>query len=274
MQAAPRRREPGGRIPDLSALVQQTVDDVSGNVGPHLLAVVVVTACGLPIGVIAGVILWIGVFGTLLGGAVLELVLMAVSALGAVGLESLGVPAAVAGGGAALVVIASIPLPYLAAALLAVVGFSALGVVLSPLHAAWQRAVARDQRGEGELDPRAIPGLVGQDIGSVLLCSAVVTTVVTLALVTTGPGALVPMALLGAAPPLVSLHRVPWWRALHLSARYAVRQPRLAIGSQAGFWALSFVAGAVPLLGPAFLTSLYVRAWRAQLGDGPDSTLA
>ncbi len=272
MQASlthPRRVEVGGRIPAPSALIQETVDDISGNVGPHLLAVVVVAACGLPVALIAAVILWICLVMSMLGAVVVELALIVFGMLGAVGLEAAGVPASVAGGGAALLMLGSLPIPYVVCAVVLVVGFSTLGVLLSPLHAAWQRVVARDQRGEAMLDPREIPGLVTRDIGSVLACSAVVTTIVTLTMLVTGPGALLPMALLGAAPPLVVLHRVPWWRALQLSARYAVRRPRVALGTQAGLWLLSFVAGAVPLLGPVFLTSFYVRLWRSLLGDAP-----
>lgn len=249
-------RLPGGELPEIGRLLQETVTDLQDHFGDYLVAgaihfvvVVTVVLVGAVVGYLGG---FVGMFGLILGAA--GVMVWAEQALGTDTAGLLAIP---------------LQLTALALFFLGVAVFAgAFGAILAPMTASMYRAIAAHQRGEGRLEPGAAFSSLGERwTGAVTAGVATATLFVFGSVFCYVPALLVPVVF-GFAVPLAALHPIGGLRAMAVSARFtAARAP----------WAVPFgllllvgwmVGGNVPVLGPAFVMALHVRAHRYVFGDG------
>ncbi len=257
--------EAGGRVPDPAVVLGDVWRDLTGRAGEHgiaslmghalVLGVMSCVGAVWGVGLNAAFTLWMLASAGILRGA-LEVA------------DRLGVVTLTPEGALVVLVVGFFGWWFatFGAMAAAMVCFQpVIYTTLAPVHAGWMRAVAKPG---DRLDPADVARLAVRDLPSTLLCAAFVS-MLTLVLLVTGPGALLPLLLFGFAPSLVAIHRVPWRSALWMSARHVVANPGFHVGYLCGWAALAVVALNVPVFGPAFLVLLHVRVHRVVFGDGP-----
>ena len=257
-----RGRLPGGQLPDHGKLLTDTFVEFGEHIGPYLLA-------GLGQTLILVPITFVGVFGIYVCAGVGGMGAFVAAAAIAEGLrESLGSDL---GGLLSLVAVVA-PIVVSAALLFLVIG--AMAAVVAPVSASMVRAVAHHQRGEGDPLGLSAPfSTAMQEPGKVILVALVQAAAAFLLL----PFCILPVLLVGLfswfAPQLAALHEVSAREAVSFAARHV----REHLTWHAIFFAmmigLGIAAANIPVVGPAFLVALSVRAHRELFGDGVEPVI-
>jgi hypothetical protein len=247
----------GGELPELGKLVSDTFAEFGDNIGPYVLAGLGLYLVTIPIALVAvfvgyfvGGVGFVGValVGGVIGSVVGDNVDQGLGALVMVGAQLLSV-----------------------AVLFLMIGVIIVGIVglLAPINASLARAVAAHQRGEKPLELQSAFSSMGRDVVPVIVVTSAVTLLaVVLALFCYFP-ALAVTVLFPFAGTLVALHGDGAGAAL----RKAFAHARANLGWYVPFGLLfvvvTMVGANVPVVGPAFLVALQVRAFRHVFGDGP-----
>lgn len=248
----------GGELPDLGALLNETVTEFMENIGPYALAglgqmlVVIPIALVMIFGMYAMIALGIG--GMLAGGAGLAAVL----------------PGELAGLGAlagALVGLAVIAVCFF--------GFIGLmGAMMAPINASLLRAIAAHQRGEKTLELSSAFSSLGENIGAVIGGAAILTLLsVALSMMCYFP-ALLPVIFLGFAAPLIALHGRGAVEGIQAAAAHARSHLKWHALYGLLHFALLMAASSIPVVGVMFVLAFQVRAYRRVFGDGRQPVLA
>jgi len=258
--AEPVVREPldGGVEPDVGAVLNATIADFTDDIGPYVMASLGHTLVLVPIIFAAIFIFYIVFFVLLMGGSVgLAVVAVMITELlgeAAGGLSMLG---------SQLIMIFGMFVLFFAF-------ISGIAAITAPLNASLTRSVAAYQRGEGTLDISAAFSSAGQDIVKVVMVSVVMGC---LALVLVSmcyiPVLIIPL-MFGFTTAMVSLHRLGPISAFTTSLAHFQKHPKFHLMFGALTLALNMVASYVPVLGPAFMVALHVRAYREMFGDGEE----
>lgn len=247
----------GGALPEHAKLLSAALQDLMDNLGPYVLASLAQTLIILPI-----VFVFVFVIYAVIGvGAV-------VGIGGMVGLASVvsdDYAGLVLGGGQLLMFLAMFATIFAMA-----VG---LGALLAPLSASLYRAVVKHQRGEGKLEFGSVFTTITENIGSVMTIHVGLTLMVGIgAMFCYLPGIALAFATAFAAP-LVYVHRRTPMEAITIAMNHA----KSHLAWHAIWFAMMLVVGIaasyVPILGPAFLLALQVRAYRELFGDGEEPVL-
>jgi hypothetical protein len=255
----------GSPLTAVSDAARETLADVSANLGPYAMIGLVFLLAGMVVTVIPTLV----TMGVTAVGAALALAASGVAIVGAAqaldsGAETLG---------AAVVVLTFASYAFM---FVVVVVFSVLMVLgttaLSPLVAATMRAMAAHQRGERALSARAVLADVRLD-APVILTVFVLQSVSMAAALLGGVGVIVPAVLFAFAVPLVVLHGDRPMAAFRRSAAHARAHLGWHVGYALCVMGVSLVANYVPVVGPMFALSLYVRMARHVFGDAPPVAL-
>ena len=255
----------GGKPPDAGTILSTSFAEFGDNLAPYAILGAIQMAVLFPLVFIA---IFVGYFVMVLTTAVVYVVGMGVS----VGLASL-LPEDLAGPVAAIGMLITLIVSLLAtiASMFAVVLLITLPV--APLHAAFVRAIAAHQRGEGPPEPAKAFATITQDLVPVVTVAVIMGGASLVGLLFFGVGALVPAFLFAFAPSLVALHRMGPIDALRASARHALADPTWHGIWTALNWGLGLAASNIPVLGPAFMMAFQVRGHRELFGDGPEPVL-
>jgi len=258
--ADPVVRQPveGGEEPDVGAVLNETLAEMTDDLGPYVLASLGHTVVVVPVAIAAVFIGYIFVVVVIMGGSIgagLATALMA---------ELLG---DAAGG---LTMLGSQLLLFAALfACMAAFG-AAIAAVTAPLNASLIRAVAAHQRGEATLSFGSAFGTATQDVGKVVLTAILYGGLaVVLLMMCYLPVLLLPLVF-GFVSSMVALHRLGPLGAFSTSVAHFRKHPSFHLIFGAVNIGLGMVAAYVPVLGPAFLTALHVRAYREMFGDGDE----
>lgn len=253
---------PGGQLPDHGKLLTDTFAEFGDHIGPYLLAGLGYTLVIIPVTFIA-------IFGIYVCAGLGSMgTFVATAFVAEVAREALGSDL-----GGLLPLLAAI-VPVGVAFLLVLATVAAIAAVFAPVGASLFRAVADHQRGEGKaLDLSAPFSTAIQEPGKAIAVSVVQTVGALLLL----PFCLVPVLLVPFftqfAGTLVALHDVSAREALVASAQHV----RTHLLWHAIFLAmvilLGMAAANIPVVGPAFLIALWVRAHRELFGDGIEPVL-
>jgi hypothetical protein len=252
-----RERLPGGHLPDHGKLLTDTFAEFGESIGPYLLAGLGQTLVIVPVTLV-------GVFGIYVcaGGSA-----MGALVAGAMVAESVEASAGSGVGGIVALIAALAPAAVAAVALFLVIGMMA--AIMAPISASMTRAVAEHQRGDGRtLDISASFSTLMQEPGKVITVALMQTALAFVAL----PFCILPALVVGMftwfAAPLAALHDISAREALSLSVRHVREHLTWHAVFFALFLGLGFIAANIPVLGPAFLVALCVRAHRELFGDG------
>lgn len=247
----------GGRLPEHAKLLSAALQDLIDNLGPYVLASLAQTIIVLPI-----VFVFIFVIYAVIGvGAVVGIGGM------------IGVASAVGDEYAGLVMVVGQLLMFVLMFATILAMAAGLGGLLAPLTASLYRAVAKHQRGEGKLEFGSVFSTLTENVGSVIMVQLLLALGVSVGLMFCYlPGILFGFATAFAAP-LVYIHRRTPLEAVTI----AFNHTRDHIAWHAIWFGMMLVVGIaasyVPILGPAFLLALQVRAYREIFGDGEEPTL-
>jgi hypothetical protein len=254
MPAETQRRLPGGQLPDIGTLVSESFTDFTENLAPYVLGYLGVVVVSVPVTILLIIAIYFLMFVGMM--AVMVVMVGAIAALG----EDVGL---VVGVFAELVGFMGL-----------FVMFAALGAVIrafvAPFNASLYRAMAAQQRGEGDMEFGAAFQTIKQDIVPVVLVNVAYGMLIAVGLMMCYlPALLVPLCF-GFADTLVALGRKTMGRAFaenfeHLKENPAWHGTYLAVSI-----GLMMVAQYIPILGTAFMVSLHVRTYRYLWGD-PDS---
>lgn len=251
---------PGGALPEVGKLLNETIAEFTDNFQGYLLAGLGHFLVLMPVTVVSVIVVYVG----LMGGFVATLVL---GGIGTVLLEQvLGDLGAQMG--ALLTTVLSMVVP--AVLLFGMIG--ALVALLAPLNASLYRAIAAHQRGEQKLELTAAFTAAHTGIVPVVLVTlATVAIALALMMFCYLPALAVPI-LLPFAFGLVALGGVGPVKALTSSARHSTANLQWYVVYGLLSIVLGMVASNVPVLGMAFLCAFHVRAYRYVFGDGPAAT--
>jgi hypothetical protein len=251
----------GGEVPDPAKLLSETLAELVDHVGPYLLAglgqLVVVFPLTLVAVFLGYLVIGGGMFGVMFGGML---------AGAAVGQASEGL------GGLVMI------LTQLLAFAVPIVGFGALIMgmiaVLAPLSASLTRAIAAHQRGEKELDFSASFSTATQDIGRVIIAGLIIGAAVTVGMMMCYlPALLVPL-FLGFTTTFVALHRRSGLEAARINLQHVMANPGPHLTFGLLYLVMAMFSGYIPILGPMFVASFHVRAYRTLYGDGEEPVIA
>jgi hypothetical protein len=253
---------PGGHLPNIGELFNETLAEFQDNIGPYALASLGHTLVVMPLVMVAifGMyfLMIMGFFGgtmvSVLAGVVVSEVIH----------PDLG--ALVMGVGYLL----SMVLPFLA--IFFVIGLM-IGV-MAPLQASLVRAVAAHQRGEAELDLSAAFSTVTQDLVSVLIAGTLLGTMTTVGVMLfILPGLLVPV-FFGFAMGLVAINRRGGIEGVRMALQHALGHMEWHVTFGVLSIGLTMIASYVPIIGPAFAVAFHVRAHRQLFGDDVEPVLS
>lgn len=256
----------GGKPPDAGKILSTSFAEFGDNLAPYAILGAIQMAITIPLVFVA---IFMGYFAMALTSAFVYILGMAIS----VGLASVlpeDIGAVVMGIGMLITLLASLFTMF--ASLFAVIMLVTLPV--APVHAAFLRAIAAHQRGEGPPEPAKAFATITQDLLPVVTVALIMGGASMLGLLFFGLGALVPAFLFAFAPSLVALHRMGPIDALRASARHAVADPSWHGLWTALSWGIGLAASNIPVLGPAFMMAFLVRGHRELFGDGPEPVLA
>ncbi len=247
----------GGRLPEHAKLLSAALQDLMDNIGPYVLASLAQTVIVLPV-------VFVFIF-----------VIYAVIGVGAVvGIGGMVALASVVGDDYAGLVLGLGQLVMFFAMFLTIFAMAAgLGALLAPLSASLYRAVVKHQRGEGKLEFGSVFSTITENVGGVMMVQVGLSLAVMVgAMFCYVPG--IAVAFLTAfAAPLVYVHGRTPLEAVTI----AVNHTKNHLAWHAIWFAMMLVVGIaasyVPILGPAFLLALQVRAYRELFGDGEEPVL-
>lgn len=257
-----RGRLPGGQLPDHGKLLTDTFVEFGDHIGPYLLAGLAQTVIIVPISIVA-------VFGVYVCAGAGGMGTFLVTAMLAEGFEeSVGSDL----GGLVPFVAAAVPIVVALVLLFVVIG--ALAAVMAPVTASMTRAVADHQRGEGQPLGFSAPFATAMQEPGKVITVALAQTAASLLLL---PFCIVPVFLVALftwfAPQMAALHEVSARESIAL----AMQHVRAHLTWHAIFLALmigiGIAAANIPVVGPAFLVALSVRAHRELFGDGVEPVL-
>lgn len=254
-------RTEGGKFPDFGNLFSATLGEFVDHLGDYVMLGLGQMLIVFPAAFFLIFLLYGGITVLILGGV------MGSGALGALVAEGAGddTGALVMLGGTALTALATI-----AAFFALILGFAAL---LAPVGASVTRAIARHQRGEGKLTFQDAFATYTQDLLSVFAIAAILVTGTLVGLCFCYLPGLAFGMLLSMAPPMVYLHRQPAMTAFRVSLRDLTANAGWYLQFAVIYFAVAMIASYVPILGPMFLTSLHVRAYRERFGDADEPLL-
>jgi hypothetical protein len=248
----------GGRLPDIGSLFSATMGEFTDHLGDYLMLGLGQMLIVLPVVFALVFFIYFGISLLFVGGFVGSAI------LGAIVSDSAGDDAGAlvaSGGGLATAVLGMVAIFAL------ILGVAAL---LAPVSASVARAVARHQRGEGKMTLQDAFSTVTQDLVPVAVMTTIMVTGTLFGLLFCYlPGIAFGM-LLSMAPLLVYLHRQGAMPAF----RRALSDVTANFGWYGQFAVIYFVvamiASYIPLLGPMFMVSLHVRAYRERFGDAEE----
>lgn len=248
----------GGVLPDLGALLNETMSEFMDHIGPYALAGLGLYVVVVPV----TMILFFGMYFLMFGGV------FGVAIVG--GILSVIVGDAAGEGAGALVALASqlVGMGVMFLAFVAVI--AAVVGIFAPLSASLTRAVAAHQRGEKTLDFSAAFSTLMQDLPRVIGVGVIIGGLTMLGIFMCYAPALLVAVFLGFASSLVYLHRARPGEAIRNAFGHARSHLQWHGTFALVVVALSFVAGNVPVLGPMFIIAMQVRAYRQLFGDGPE----
>ena len=247
----------GGRLPEHAKLLSAALQDLMDNLGPYVLASLAQTLVVLPI-----VFIFIFVIYAVIG----------VGAMVGVG-AIIGIGSAVGEEYAGIVMIVGQLLMFFAM-FVAIFGMAAgLGGLLAPLTASLFRAVVKHQRGQGALEFGSVFTTITENVGAVIMVQMLLAIGVLVGLMFCYlPGIAFGFATAFAAPLVFIHHRSPME-----AVTIALNHTKDNLTWHAIWFAMMLVVGIaasyVPILGPAFLLALQVRAYREIFGDGEEPVI-
>lgn len=253
-------QEPGGALPPLGDLFNESFQDFGQNIGGYLLATLGVMLVAFPVTmvltmvgmVVMYAVIILGIVGSAVGGA----------ALGEASQDAAGLMAVFGSFGSMF------------AGFFVMALFVSLGVGLTaPLNASLERAIAAHQRGEAPLEFNAAFKTMGEGFMSAVTAQLLVTGASLLGVFFCYVGALVPLVLFSFVMPMVALHRKGAFEALSRCARHAMAHPSEHLTFGLVYFGMTLVASYVPIVGPAFMRGLKVRAYRKFFGDGAEPNM-
>jgi hypothetical protein len=248
---------PGGALPDIGATISETLNEFTENIGAYALAGLSMALIMIPavLAMLFGVYMLLA--SVILGGAA-----------GASGFMAI-LPSEMAGIGGLLGVLLAIAI--------AVVGMTVVmgmfSAVIAPLNASLLRSIAAHQRGEGPLEFSAPFRAMGENLGSVILGTTLLTLLgAGLAMMCYLP-ALLPMIFLSFAAPLIALHNRSAMGGIGMAFRHA--KNHLGWHLKYGFTHLLvlMVSSQIPVVGYMFAIAFQVRMYRKVFGDGQEPVL-
>ncbi len=252
----------GGRYPDLGQLFSATMAEFTDHLSDYVLLGLGHMLVVLP--VVFGLIfvLYFGMTVFFLGGFVGSAVLGGIAAQG-MG-EDFG--ALVMSGGTLVTAILAI-----VGALALVVGAAAL---VAPFSASVNRAVARHQRGGEKMVFQDAFSTLTQDLPSVVVGAVLLVSGTLVGLLFCYLPGIAFSLLLSMAPLLIALHRRRAFEAFGQAFRDMNANPAWHLQFAGVYFVVAMIASYIPILGPMFLVSLHVRAYRMRYGDGVEPASA
>jgi len=248
----------GGVEPDVGKVLNETIAEFTDDIGPYVLASLGHTLVVVPVVLIAVLVMYFGMFFVIFGGS------FGAAAVAILMTELMG--EAVGG----LSMLASQLLLF--AGIFGVIGAFGAGIaaITAPLNASLVRAVAAHQRGEATLDIASAFGTATKDLVKVVGMAIIMGLLAMFLLMMCYVPVLVLPLVFGFASSMVHLHRKGPISAFTTSVAHFQKHPSFHLVFGALSIALSMVASYVPVLGPAFITALHVRAYREMFGDGEE----
>lgn len=252
---------PPVRTTDATDLVAEafsrSLGDMKMRLGPMLLGI-------LP-GALAGVVAGFGVYGALMVGALLYLiVLVGVGAAALFFSKELGDwgPSLVSGGLIAAYVVGLAPVLVMG---------GVVNVLLSGVGASYTRALAAAQRGEAEITLSASFSTFWHRLPTIALSSVVltVTSLLLLGSVVGAPLLLAIRVLISPGLTMVILHDVGLTTALERTTRAVSADPRRHVGCHLLAAMLGTLLVAVPLVGGVWMVAFDLHLFRLLHGDPP-----
>ena len=242
---ATHQRFPGGRLPPVGAVFNETLNAFTKELGPYALAGLgyMGVAMALAMGSLT-------IFYVVLGAAAMA------GTLGAAAVGDEQVSAA----------IALMTMLVTTAFLFVFVGL--ISVLMAPLTGSTYRAVALHQRGEKELDISAAFSSWATHLMPTIVAVLVYSGGVFLGMMACYLPGLVLVLLLIWALPLATIHGVGGVAACSRSLSHVTRHLGWSLHYFGVFVLCSVVAGSIPVIGPMFLIAFQVRMYREVFGDG------
>lgn len=253
--------EAGGRMPDVSKLLSETMEEFKDNFAPYLLAGLGQMVVALPVILVTIFVGYFVVFGGMMGLSFGGILVGA--AIGEAVSQDIG------GIVALLAQLAAVTVPF-------ALFFGVLGLglaLLAPLNASLLRAVAAHQRGEKTLDFGSTFSTATQDLVRVIGIGLVMSMLVMVGLMMCYLPAMAVPLLFGFATPLVALHRRAPIEATRTALGHVLAhpQPHLMLGLIT--LVMTMFAGYLPVIGPMFVLAFHIRAHRQIFGDGAEPVL-
>ena len=250
---------PGGETPAIGDLFKLTMDEFMQNIGPYALAGVGIMLASIPIVfitiIVTYILLIVGVFGSVMGLSAAAIAILP---------EDLMFLGPMAGGILAIVFI------FVAITFL----MSGINALLAPFNASLVRAVAAHQRGEQELTLGAAFSTMTQNLLSVMGTAILLSIMASmLAAFCYLPMLLVPL-FFAFAPGLVALYGIKAFDAIKGAGGHAKRHLKWHGLYMLTLIGANLLASNIPVIGPAFMSALHVRAMRMVFGDGEFPNLA
>lgn len=253
---------PGGALPDIGTLLSDTMADMTEDLGPYLLAGLGVMVISMPI--VLGFIffLYLGMFIVLFAmmGAGMAITVAMSEMLG----DTFGAI------GALLTQLGSF------AGLFAfiMVAVALLSMILAPFNASVTRAIALYQRGGAKPEFNAAFNTASKDIPKVIGIAALTGLLSAVLLMFCYVPALAVPVVFGFAAGFAALHGAGPRDAMKLSIAHFRQHPGWHVQFGLIYTLLFMVASYVPVLGPMFMTALWVRTYRELFGDGDEVVLS
>jgi hypothetical protein len=243
----PPPRFPGGHLPPIGPVLNETLTVFMRDLGPYALAglghLLIVLPLAFGVGLAMYAVIMVVVFGGMFGAA-----LMAEG-----GSEQ----------GAAAMALALVALTVLL--VFGMVGV--LNAILAPVQGSLYRAVARFQRGEEQLGFGSAFSSLGTNlVGGIVAMTLVMTLVLVGASFCYFP-ALVVALFVPWTFSLVALHGVGPVAALRRSVSHARQHFKWHLGFFGYTLLVSLVANNIPLVGPMFAIAFHIRVYREVFGD-------
>lgn len=247
----------GGALPDIGATLAETLNDLAENIGAYALAGLGMMVVMIPYILVMFVGIYMMLIGVVFGGA------LSISGITAL------LPADLAGIGGLVGVLLTAGVGV--GMFFAVIGLGS--AIIAPLNASLMRSIAAHQRGDRPLEFTAAFSSMGENIGAVIMGTAVLTLLsIVLAMMCYLP-ALLPLIFLSFATPLIALHHRGAMEGIRMAFRHARNHLSWHLKYGVTHFLVLIVSSQIPVIGYMFAAAFQVRMYRKVFGDSQEPVL-
>lgn len=251
---------PGGDLPEVGTLFNETLAEFTDNLGPYALAGLGQLVVFVPVVIVSVIAFYVVFFAGWIGTVALTGILGAM--LSSISEDLAGLVMAFGSLGSMFV-----PL------LLMIPVFLLMAAVLAPVQASLYRAVAAHQRGEKPLDFSSAFSTLTQNLSASITAAVVMTLLAAIALAMCYLPILLLPLFFGFTTTFAALHGLGGIQAARTSLQHALAHLNWHIIFALMAFVLGMFASYIPVVGPMFVLALHVRAYRYVFGDGAEPVL-